>query len=291
MTPPAPEQAGLTAVEMARAGRFADICDLFAPQLRSLVSADTLQAGWDSEVARLGPITSVGTPVTEPAGPGLTAVKIPVTGENGALTVIVAVTADGWLAGVQLAAASAAGPAEPWQPPPYADPRSFDEQEVTVGSEVRQISYLASLNPQTAAAAQPVIDAITRQAALVDSPDLSPSTPPSELPLGTPAPYWLDLRGYDPVGTAAALNLPLLIVQGGRDYQATVADDLARWQAGLAGRPDVTIMVYEPDNHLFFPGSGPSSPAEYEAAQHVDPAVVADVAGWLLSSRGEDQVR
>jgi dienelactone hydrolase len=442
MTPSAPEQAGLTAVEMARAGQFADICDLFAPQLRSLVSADTLQAGWDSEVARLGPITSVGTPVTEPAGPGLTAVKIPVTGENGALTVIVAVTADCWLAGVQLAAASAAGPAEPWQPPPYADPRSFDEQEVTVGSGplavlgtltvprsaqpagrpavvllpgsgpldrdstigrnkplkdlawglatrgvvvarfdkvafahtaqvrqaaeftvadeyipdavaavtllashpavdparifvaghslggtvaprvaaavgsvagtgpsvaglvilaggtqplhwsvVRQISYLASLNPQTAAAAQPVIDAITRQAALVDSPDLSPSTPASELPLGTPAPYWLDLRGYDPVGTAAALNLPLLIVQGGRDYQATVADDLARWQAGLAGRPDVTIMVYEPDNHLFFSGSGPSSPAEYEAAQHVDPAVVADVAGWLLSSRGEDQVR
>jgi hypothetical protein len=226
MTPSAPEQAGLTAVEMARAGQFADICDLFAPQLRSLVSADTLQAGWDSEVGKLGAITAVGTPVTEPAGPGLTAVKIPVTGENGALTVIVAVTADCWLAGVQLAAASAAGPAEPWQPP-----------------------------------------------------------------LGTPAPYWLDLRGYDPVGTAAALNLPLLIVQGGRDYQATVADDLARWQAGLAGRPDVTIMVYEPDNHLFFPGSGPSSPAEYEAAQHVDPAVVADVAGSLLSSRGEDQVR
>jgi hypothetical protein len=24
-------------------------------------------------------------------------------------------------------------------------------------------------------------------------------------------------------------------VRGGRDYQATVADDLARWRAGLAG--------------------------------------------------------
>lgn len=28
----------------------------------------------------------------------------------------------------------------------------------------------------------------------------------------------------------------------GRDYQVTVADDLARWQAGLAGRPDVTML-------------------------------------------------
>jgi hypothetical protein len=73
----------------------------------------------------------------------------------------------------------------------------------------------------------------------------------------------------------------MLILQGGRDYQVTVADDLAGWQAGLAGLPGVTIRVYQADNHLFFPGAGPSSPAEYEPAQHLDPAVVADVADWL----------
>ena len=57
-----------------------------------------------------------------------------------------------------------------------------------------------------------------------------------------------------------------------------MADDLSRWQAALDGRPDVTIRVYPADNHLFFPGEGPSSPAEYEPAQHVDPAVVAGIA-------------
>ena len=46
------------------------------------------------------------------------------------------------------------------------------------------------------------------------------------------------------------------------------------------------MHVYPSDNHLFFPGSGPSSPAEYEPAQHMDPAVVADVAQWLTSSTG-----
>jgi hypothetical protein len=71
----------------------------------------------------------------------------------------------------------------------------------------------------------------------------------------------------------------MLIVQGGRDYQATVADDLSRWRAALAGRPDVT-RVYPADDHLFFRGSGPSTPAEY-----VDPAVIADVAGWLAAAR------
>jgi dienelactone hydrolase len=83
------------------------------------------------------------------------------------------------------------------------------------------------------------------------------------------------------VKVAAALGKPILVLQGGRDYQATVADDLARWEAGLARRPGVTIRLYPSDNHLFFSGSGPSSPAEYEPAQHVDPDVLVDIAGWL----------
>ncbi|WP_207755864.1 hypothetical protein [Nonomuraea cypriaca] len=73
----------------------------------------------------------------------------------------------------------------------------------------------------------------------------------------------------------------MLILQGGRDYQVTVADDLAGRRTGLAHRPDVTIRVYDADDHLFFPGSGPSTPADYEAPQHVDAAGVADIADWL----------
>jgi hypothetical protein len=124
---------------------------------------------------------------------------------------------------------------------------------------------------------------LNRQAQLIDSPELTAETPASELPFGVPAPYWLDLRGYDPAAAAAALGQPVLIIQGGRDYQATVADDLSRWRAALGGRPDVTIQVFAADNHLFFPGSGPSSPAEYEPAQHMDPQVVTTIARWLTS--------
>ena len=54
----------------------------------------------------------------------------------------------------------------------------------------------------------------------------------------------------------------MLILQGGRDYQVTVADDLARWEAGLGDRPNVTIRVYPDHNHLFTRGSGPSTPEE-----------------------------
>ncbi|WP_163567976.1 alpha/beta hydrolase [Fodinicola feengrottensis] len=147
---------------------------------------------------------------------------------------------------------------------------------------VRVARYIAELTPGPEM--QAVIDTITRQAALVESPDLSPATPAADLPFGWPASYWLDLRGYDRVGTAAALDKPLLILQGGRDYQVTVADDLVRWRAGLAGRPNVTIRVYDADDHLFFPGKGPSTPASYESPQHVDPVVIAGIARWLAAS-------
>ncbi|WP_246843079.1 hypothetical protein [Allokutzneria sp. NRRL B-24872] len=75
----------------------------------------------------------------------------------------------------------------------------------------------------------------------------------------------------------------MLILQGGRDYQVTVADDLVRWRAGLAHRQDVVIRVHESCDHVFFAGSGPSAPTDYLSPQHADPAVVAGVADWLTS--------
>lgn len=145
----------------------------------------------------------------------------------------------------------------------------------------RQLRYLASLDPTAAGAASMAADAMDELVRRVDSPDLAPDTPCEELPFGVPAPYWLDVRAYDPVALAAVLATPVLVLQGGRDYQVTVEDDLARWREGLAGRAGVEIRVYPADNHLFFSGEGPSAPGEYEPAQHVDGAVVADVARWV----------
>jgi hypothetical protein len=146
---------------------------------------------------------------------------------------------------------------------------------------VRQLRYIASLDPTTAVGSQPGIDAMAARASRVDDPDLWPETPDDELPFGVPAPYWLHLRSYDPVAVAAGLGKPILLLQGGRDYQVTVADDLSRWQAGLDHQPGLTVRVYPADNHFFFPGSGPSSPAELATAQHIDPDVVADIRDWL----------
>src|SRR5262249_4798701 len=131
-----------------QAGRFEEIRDLFAPPLRAMVPAEALQAAWAAEIAQRGPVTAIGEPTSEPAGPGGVAVKIPVTVEHSELTVVISLAEGGWPPGIQRAPASAADPAAPWQPPDYADPASFDEQDVTVGSDPLAVPGTLSLPRQ-----------------------------------------------------------------------------------------------------------------------------------------------
>jgi dienelactone hydrolase len=145
-----------------------------------------------------------------------------------------------------------------------------------------QYEYLASLtgSPRPEALAQ--IEAIRAQVALVESAGLSTSTPAEQLPLGIPAVYWLDLRGYNPAAVAASSSLPIFICQGGRDYQVTTAD-FDGWKRSLQSRTDVSFHFYENVNHLLMEGSGPPTPAEYQQPGHVTPALVADLAAWILA--------
>ena len=407
-----PSEIATSVAHAARDHQFAEIAALFKPVLRAQVSPAILQAAWVAETDRIGQVTQIGEPTSEPMDPELLRVSVPIQGERGGLTLVISVDQDGHLNGLRLATD------ETWNPPEYADPTTFEERDLTIGSgtqavegtlsipsddgprigvvllsgggpfdrdgtsgpnkplkdlawglasrgiavlrfdkitsaqpdltgqpgftmtdeyvphalaaidllteestvdrvfvvghsmggkvaprvaaasdsvaglvilagdtqpmhhaAVRVAQYLASVDPSEAATA--FVAALTEQAKNVDSPDLSASTPAADLPFGFSGSYWLDLREYDPVATAAGLDKPMLILQGGRDYQVTVADDLPGWQTGLANRPDVTIHVLEADDHLFFPGTEPSKLADYNTAQHVDPAVIDEIATWL----------
>ena len=148
---------------------------------------------------------------------------------------------------------------------------------------VRVARYLMTVAPESARAMLPDPEELLVQAERVERADLSESTPADELPLGMAAGTWLDLGEYDPVATALAARKPMFIAQGGRDYQVTVADDLAGWRQAFDGRGDVDIRVYESDDHMFFAGSGASTPSDYEAPQHVDEAVIADIGSWVAA--------
>ncbi|MFF1822296.1 alpha/beta hydrolase family protein [Kribbella sp. NPDC058245] len=144
---------------------------------------------------------------------------------------------------------------------------------------VRVMRYLRTTNPE--AVTDELVDQFIRQAAVVDSPDLSLDTPAADLPFGAPPSFWLELRDYDPVATAAALDRPILVLQGGRDYQVTVANDLPAWREGL---PAATIRILDNANHLFIPGTGPSTLSDYERPGHLDPSAVATILAWLPSA-------
>jgi hypothetical protein len=107
---------------------------------------------------------------------------------------------------------------------------------------------------------------------------------------GAPASYWLDLRSYDPAMAAKAIERPMLVLQGERDYQVTMAD-FKRWRDVLAGRPSVTFMSYPALNHLFMPGKGASVPAEYQQPGNVAEEVVRDIAAWILKARQASQIQ
>lgn len=101
--------------------------------------------------------------------------------------------------------------------------------------------------------------------------------------LGASKSYWNDLAGYNPVETAKNLTIPLLILQGERDYQVTVEGDFSAWNETFYDNKNVTLKTYELLNHLFISGSGPPTNAEYLVEGHVEAEVIDDIAEWILS--------
>ncbi len=102
--------------------------------------------------------------------------------------------------------------------------------------------------------------------------------------MGVPAAYLIDLAKYDPAAEAKGLKIPMLILQGERDYQVTM-EDFDGWKKALAGRKDVTFKSYPDLNHLFATGKGKSRPVEYTRPGNVAPEVVEDIARWILARR------
>jgi hypothetical protein len=101
-----------------------------------------------------------------------------------------------------------------------------------------------------------------------------PSVGDDELIMGMKKSYWK----YDPAKTAKALAQPMLILQGGMDYQVTL-EDFEGWIAGLAGKDNVTFRMYPELFHLFMKGSLDN--ADYEKAGHVEKDVIDDIVGWI----------
>ena len=142
---------------------------------------------------------------------------------------------------------------------------------------VEQAEYIAALSGDPKE--QTAVAEVKRQVAKINDPDLPLSYPAVDL-LGVPASYWKDLNASKPGAVAATLKLPMLILQGERDYQVTMKD-FELWRESLKGRTNVTFKSYPNLNHLFIAGTGKAIPAEYQKPGKVADAVLDDIAAWI----------
>lgn len=152
---------------------------------------------------------------------------------------------------------------------------------------VDQVRFLSNQDGRITDEEQKVLEKIEQQAKKIRDPELRPDTPPSELLLGLPASYWLYLRNYDPVKVAKNLTLPMLFLQGSRDYQVSVEKDFHWWNKELKDHPNVRFHLFEGLNHLFMPGEGIPGPTEYMKPGRVAPEVIKIIIEFMKEVGGE----
>jgi len=102
-----------------------------------------------------------------------------------------------------------------------------------------------------------------------------------EVVLGASRAYWAFLSVYDPVSLAACIGVPVLVLQGERDYQVAM-EDYFLWQDGLG--EGATFYSYPLLNHLFFEGDGFSTPDEYYRPSHVSSEIIDAIVLWCHAS-------
>ncbi|MGH9533881.1 MAG: alpha/beta fold hydrolase [Terriglobales bacterium] len=99
-----------------------------------------------------------------------------------------------------------------------------------------------------------------------------------------PAAYFLDLRHYSPTTTAARLKIPILVIQGSRDYNVRLAD-FRGWQRALRGHANARCLLIPGLNHLLMPGppgaTGLSKPTDELRPNHVSTRAIEALSRWI----------
>lgn len=145
---------------------------------------------------------------------------------------------------------------------------------------IDQLSFGAKLMGRDKAEIDEQSKQLADQFALVKDPKAK--TDPKIL--GVPATYWREVLALDVPAAVKKSALPVLVLQGDKDYQVRKDLDFERLRTSVGdtgGR--VTFRSFADLNHLFIKIDGQSSGAEYGIPGKVDPAVINAIADWVLA--------
>lgn len=103
--------------------------------------------------------------------------------------------------------------------------------------------------------------------------------------VGLPTNYWKSLNEIDGVALVKKLKVPMLILQGGNDFQVYADKDYELWKTTLKGRKNVTYKLYQGLSHLFMTNQNSENGAPditvYNTPNHVKSKVIKDIAVWI----------
>lgn len=153
-----------------------------------------------------------------------------------------------------------------------------------------QFQYLLALaaksRSEIAAEMDELLAGFTSAIALVGAPEEQVSFSGMRAPRS----YWVDVTGYDPAQwMTRAPKVPVLVLQGGRDYQVRTSEFEA-WKRILRNHPSAAFRLYPSLNHAFMSGEGVPTPADYGRPGHVDREVIADIAEWIVGRAKTDKL-
>jgi len=141
-----------------------------------------------------------------------------------------------------------------------------------------QYDYLYKLNPSPE-----LLEAsnkIKKQIAFLKSKDFSVDAPKEKLPFNLSGYYWQSVLDYYPLKEIKKVQIPILILQGERDYQVSMKD-FELWKSTLKNNTKASLISYPKLNHLFMSGEGKSEPKEYLIKGNVDAKVIEDVFNFV----------
>lgn len=142
-----------------------------------------------------------------------------------------------------------------------------------------QYHYISKL-PNNQGINQEILQVVGSLRDKIKKGDYTDQTPRDSMLMGISPAYWRFLTNYKPLEIIRGIDKPILVLQGGRDYQVTI-NEFEEWKKALANNSRAEFKLYEDLNHLFITGKGMATPDEYMQQGFVSEQVTKDIGQWI----------
>ena len=144
-----------------------------------------------------------------------------------------------------------------------------------------QFTYLYNLEGEMTDQQKADLESLKVKVDRVKELKISDNIPPEDLPLGIPLAYWVDLNNNRTSDAVKNLIIPVLVLQGERDYQVSSTKDFEGWKTALKMNEKASFKLFPYLNHLFIASKSKSTPQEYAVEGHVDGDVINVITEWI----------